>query len=87
MEARLSRECGFCGNPRLRLPGVAPRRRGELGGKRLSNSSGLSCPPKDTRFLLGAGMGRSSHLCFLLKAWPLPTEHQTDLVISVQRVV
>lgn len=63
-------------NPKLRLPGVAPRRKGELGGKPLSKSSGLSCPPKDTRFLLGTGSGRSSHLCFLLEACLLPAEHQ-----------
>lgn len=74
-------------NPKLRLPGVAPRRRGELGGKRLSNSSGLSCPPKDTRFLLGAGRGRSSHLCFLVEARLLPGEHQADSVTCMQGVV
>lgn len=61
VEALLSRDLGVWPSPepRLRRLGVAPRRSGESGGRRLSNSSGLSCPPKDTRFFLGKGTGSS----------------------------
>lgn len=49
------------------LRGVAPLRSGESGGSRLSNSSGLRCPPKETRFLFICGLGKSAASSPLLR--------------------
>lgn len=51
-------------NCKLNLAGVAPFRRGEFGGNRLSNNSGLRWPPNETLFLFigGSGNGSSSPL-------------------------
>ena len=58
-EARLRSDC--LGRATLRLRrGVAPFCRGELGGRRLSNSSGLRWPPNDTRFLIVIGLAEAS---------------------------
>lgn len=65
-DARLSSE--FLGRYRDKLLlGVAPLRNGESGGSRLSNNSGLSCPPKETRFLFICGVGKSAASSPLLR--------------------
>ena len=77
MDLRFSSGLGesTCPEGRERRCGVFPFRTGVLGGKCLSNSSGLILGPNDTRFLLALGAKSSVDFLFLGVLFFFPTEN------------
>lgn len=65
-DARLRSDCLGLDRPKL-LRGVAPLRKGESGGSRLSNNSGHRKPPKETRFFFVCGVGEVATTSALLR--------------------